>query len=126
MRCQRENGSNHLFQWAQDKRGARCGVVKTKSIVNRHWDGEAHLPIFLQINYEKIVGKGEQMVGKRIKEYLVSNGIKQSFVAEKTGLSTMVISDICNKDRRIDCMEYYKICKALNVPLETFLEEGEA
>lgn len=66
------------------------------------------------------------MVGKRIKEYLVSNGIKQSFVAEKTGLSTMVISDICNKDRRIDCMEYYKICKALNVPLETFLEEGEA
>ena len=66
------------------------------------------------------------MVGKRIKEYLISNGIKQSFVAEKTGLSTMVISDICNKDRRIDCMEYYKICKALNVPLETFLEEGEA
>jgi transcriptional regulator with XRE-family HTH domain len=66
------------------------------------------------------------MVGKRIKEYLVSNGIKQTFVAEKTGLSTMVISDICNKDRRIDCMEYYKICKALNVPLETFLEEGEA
>lgn len=65
------------------------------------------------------------MVGKRIKEYLVSNGIKQTFVAEKTGLSTMVISDICNNGRKIDIVEYYKICKALNVPLETFVEEGE-
>lgn len=65
------------------------------------------------------------MVGKRIKEYLVSNGIKQTFVAEKTGLTTMVISDICNNGRKIDIVEYYKICKALNVPLETFLKEGE-
>ena len=65
------------------------------------------------------------MVGKRIKEYLVSNGIKQTFVAEKTGLSTMVISDICNNGRKIDIVEYYKICKALNVPLETFVKEGE-
>lgn len=65
------------------------------------------------------------MVGKRIKEYLVSNGIKQTFIAEKTGLTPMVISDICNNGRKIDIVEYYKICKALNVPLETFLEEGE-
>ena len=35
------------------------------------------------------------------------------------------ISDICNKDRRIDCMEYYKICKALDLPLEYFLPEEE-
>lgn len=65
------------------------------------------------------------MVGKRIKEYLVANGIKQTFIAEKTGLTPMVISDICNNGRKIDIVEYYKICKALNVPLETFLEEGE-
>ena len=65
------------------------------------------------------------MVGKRIKEYLVSNGIKQAFIAEKTGLTPMVISDICNNGRKIDIVEYYKICKALNVPLETFVKEGE-
>ena len=65
------------------------------------------------------------MVGRRIKEYLISNGIKQTFLAEKTGLSQMVISDICNKDRKIDVVEYYKICKALGVPFETFLEEKE-
>lgn len=65
------------------------------------------------------------MVGAKIKEYLAEKGIKQSFLAQKTGLTDHAISDICNRDRRIDCMEYYKICKALDVPLETFLEEGE-
>lgn len=62
------------------------------------------------------------MVGRKIKEYLIANGIKQTFLAEKTGLSQMVISDICNKDRKIDVVEYYKICQALGVPFETFLE----
>lgn len=63
------------------------------------------------------------MVGRRIKEYLKENGIKQTFVAEKSGLSNSVISDICTRGRKIDVVEYYKICKVLNVPLETFLEE---
>lgn len=63
------------------------------------------------------------MVGGRIKQYLVENGIKQTFLAEKTGMSNATISDICNGNRKIDCVEYYKICKALNVPLETFLED---
>jgi transcriptional regulator with XRE-family HTH domain len=63
------------------------------------------------------------MVGARIKEYLTSNGIKQGFVADKVGLTPSQMSDICTKGRSIDCMTYYKICKALNVPLETFLEE---
>ena len=61
------------------------------------------------------------MVGKRIKQYLTDNGIKQIFLVEKTGLSPMVITGICNKGRKIDVVEYDKICKALNVPLETFL-----
>ena len=76
-------------------------------------------------NYEKIVvgRKGDAMVGKRIKQYLVDNGIKQAFICEKTGLTPSRVSDICNKNARIDCMEYYAICKALNVPYETFLED---
>lgn len=65
------------------------------------------------------------MIGAKIKEYLMQNGIKQTFLAEKTGLSDSIISDICTKNRRIDCIEYYKICKVLNVPLETFLEDEE-
>lgn len=65
------------------------------------------------------------MVGEKIKQYLTENGIKQSFVAEKVGIPASQLSEICNKGRSIDCVLYYKICKALNVPLETFLEGVE-
>lgn len=65
------------------------------------------------------------MVGKRIKEYLTERGIKQTFLAQKTGLGDAVMSDICNDNRRIDCIEYYRICRALDVPLETFMDGVE-
>lgn len=63
------------------------------------------------------------MVGKKIKEYLTENGIKQAFLVEKTGLTACQISNICIHDRKIDCIEYYKICKALGVPLDYFLKD---
>ena len=53
---------------------------------------------------------------------MTDNGIKQTFVAEKVGITQPQMSEICNKGRSIDCLLYYRICKALNVPLETFLE----
>lgn len=62
------------------------------------------------------------MIGNKIKEYLKENGIKQAFLVEKTGLSHSQISDICNNDRKLDCVEYYKICKALGVPLNQFMQ----
>ena len=77
---------------------------------------------FLITYYEKIVEKGENMVGARIKDYLTQKGIKQTFLAEKTGLTNSVISDICVRGRKVDAVEYYKICKALELPLEYFLE----
>lgn len=46
------------------------------------------------------------MVGKKIGEYLADNGIKQSFVAEKAGITKQQMSDICTKGRTIDCMVY--------------------
>lgn len=65
------------------------------------------------------------MVGTRIGKYLTDNGIKQSFVAQKVGLTASQMSDICSKDRSVDSEVYYRICKVLNVPLERFLEEEE-
>lgn len=65
------------------------------------------------------------MVGARIKSYLTEKGIKQAYVADKAGLTASQMSDICIHDRKIDCIEYYKICKALEVPFETFLEGVE-
>lgn len=65
------------------------------------------------------------MVGTKIKKYLDDNGIMQSFLVKKTGLSAAAISDMCNGKRKIGCVEYYKICRALELPLETFLEGEE-
>lgn len=62
-------------------------------------------------------------MGEKIKKYLDEHGITQTFVAKSTGLTDQVISDICNKGRKIECVEYYKICQALNVPLEYFFTE---
>ena len=62
------------------------------------------------------------MVGSKIKEYLDNNGIKQTFLAKETVISDSRISKILNQGVSIDCIDYYRICKALNVPLGSFLE----
>lgn len=63
-------------------------------------------------------------VGKRIGRYLQDKGIKQAFLANTTGITASAISDICTGSRKnIDVVEYKKICNALSVPYETFLED---
>lgn len=79
------------------------------------------------MNYENIVvERSEHMeVGKRIGQYLRERGIKQAFLVTATGMTACAVSDICSGARKtIDVVEYWKICKALAVPLETFLEEA--
>lgn len=62
------------------------------------------------------------MVGVKIKEYLVQNGIKQSFLVEKTGLTASAISDICTgKRKELSVVDYFKICKALGVSMDFFV-----
>lgn len=65
------------------------------------------------------------MIGILIKQYLSENGIKQTFLAEKCGLTDSIVSDICMGNRKVDCLEYYAICKALNLPLSYFFEKME-
>ena len=66
-------------------------------------------------------------IGMKIGKYLKDNGIKQRFICEKTGISSSVMSAICTGRRTsVDCIDYYKICKALGVDLLTFLADGEA
>lgn len=60
------------------------------------------------------------MVGARIKEYLRSHGIKQTFLGEKIGVNGVRMAQIIN-GKTINCVTYYKICKALDVPYEYFL-----
>lgn len=65
------------------------------------------------------------MVGENIKNYLNEKGIKQTFLVEKTGFSHSCISDICLGNRKIAVEEYAKICKALGVSLDTFLDSEQ-
>lgn len=63
------------------------------------------------------------IIGAKIKEYLDAKGIRYNFVAEKTGISNPAMSNILSGKRDVKLIEYYKICKAVDVPFETFLEQ---
>ena len=52
------------------------------------------------------------MKGSDIKKYLIENGIKQSYLSEKTGIPSPILNMILN--------EYMRVCDALGVPLEQF------
>ena len=63
------------------------------------------------------------MIGALIKEYLTDHGIKQSFLAQQAGLTDQIVSDICNRDRKVDALENYKICKVLGLPADYFVKQ---
>lgn len=64
------------------------------------------------------------MIGQNIKNYLKEHGILQRDLALETGIPASKVSRICsNYEAKIDALSYYKICKALNVSFETFLDE---
>ena len=63
------------------------------------------------------------MLGKRIKEYLDLNGIKYSFVSDRTGIPMNILSPMLNGKREIKATEYFSICDAIKVPLGKFAEE---
>lgn len=66
------------------------------------------------------------MVGQRIKAYLTENGIKQTFLSDKTDIPNPILSAMLSGQRKIEVMEYYRICLALKVDLLTFLTDGES
>ena len=64
-------------------------------------------------------------IGIRLKSYLDQNGIKYSFVAEKANIAPPAMSLILAGTRDIKVLDYYRICKALQVPLEKFIDEED-
>lgn len=63
------------------------------------------------------------MIYERIKAYLKNNNIRQTTLAKKTFLSDAAISMMLNGKRGILAEEYFSICAALGVPLNTFVQE---
>lgn len=64
-------------------------------------------------------------LAKNINTYLVSQGIKKKYVAEKTGISENALNLALNEKRRLLADEYVKICLALNLPFDYFVSKND-
>lgn len=53
-------------------------------------------------------------VQQRVAAYVQNNGIMQKFIAEKTGLSPVKVSQILNLNQKMTADEFELFCKALN------------
>lgn len=62
------------------------------------------------------------MVNERIKQYLKEHEIKLEALAEKIDVSCLELSEKLNSTTAIDCINYYFICKTLDVDMEYLLE----
>lgn len=60
------------------------------------------------------------MLGRLIRSYLDDNGISQAFVCDKAGFSPSIFNAMLQERRKIVAQEYFKICDALGVSLDTF------
>ena len=63
-------------------------------------------------------------INEQINNYVVENGIKQTFLSKETGMSKDTISKILNNNRRIMADEFLKICQALKIDPRTFYKKS--
>lgn len=62
-------------------------------------------------------------IGEKIKVYADEHGIMQKFLAEKSGMTPSQMSLVMSGQRTLNVIEYFNICKALNVSMEYFMED---
>lgn len=55
------------------------------------------------------------------KKFIEDNGYKQKFIAQKADVSETALSSILSGKAKCSLETYVNICKALDVPLGTFL-----
>lgn len=66
----------------------------------------------------------EQSVNVRIKNYLETNGISQTFVANKIGMSIRSFNALVNGHTKCTAEVLIAITSALNLPAEFFLKNS--
>lgn len=64
------------------------------------------------------------VVQSKVAQYLEEHGIKQSWLAQKTGLTDNMISGILNGKRKMTADEFVRICKAIGKNPNDFMEAG--
>ncbi len=63
-------------------------------------------------------------LGRRIKKYIEKKGITLTSVSEKTHISKVVLNESLIGCRELSVEEYARICRALDVKMEYFIEEA--
>lgn len=63
-------------------------------------------------------------INEKINDYVVKNGIKQTFLSKETGMSKDTISKILNNNRRIMADEFLSICKVLKLDPRSFYKKS--
>ena len=65
------------------------------------------------------------MLGTYLKQYMKNNGIQQSFLSEKTGITPDKLKAILDGESKMEVTEYYDICAALGTsPTQIAFEAG--
>ena len=59
-------------------------------------------------------------INERLNKYVEEKGIKQAYIARKTGLTADTVSKIMNGNRRILADEFLTICRALDIDPNIF------
>lgn len=60
------------------------------------------------------------MFGRCIKNYLTNEGIENSVVAQKIGVTPSDFDLMLEGSRKISAEQYFKICRTLNVEIDFF------
>ncbi len=64
-------------------------------------------------------------VQQRVAEYVQNNGIMQKFIAERTGLSAVKVSNILNLNQKMTADELELFCRALKKQPSDFIQIEE-
>ncbi len=62
------------------------------------------------------------MVARKINEYLIANGVKKTWLAERLGVPVSTLSTILNGRVQMKAEMFINICKILGVAPETFAD----
>ena len=63
-------------------------------------------------------------INLKFREIIESRGLKQSYVCDKTGMSSDCISRILNGHRKITAEEFLSICEVLNIDPNVFRQSA--
>lgn len=63
------------------------------------------------------------MLGRIIKDYINEKGMIQKRIAERAGIQRSRFNDILNGKRPMEASEYFRICDALEVGVDTFAQK---